>query len=73
MFNLLAASVLGIVLVGVGLPSGLYVIDDMLPQPNWPDGHAEKAAALVSTLEKQENFHVTKPSWGSGVVLATRR
>jgi predicted O-methyltransferase YrrM len=53
-------------------PAGLYVIDDMLPQPNWPDGHAEKVAALVSTLEKQENFHVTKLSWASGVVLATR-
>ena len=23
-------------------PGGLYVIDDMLPQPNWPDGHAAK-------------------------------
>ena len=22
---------------------GMYVIDDMLPQPNWPAGHAEKA------------------------------
>src|SRR5688572_21764159 len=21
---------------------GLYIIDDMLPQPNWPEGHAEK-------------------------------
>jgi len=22
---------------------GFYVIDDMLPQPNWPDGHAPKS------------------------------
>ena len=21
---------------------GVYVIDDLLPQPNWPDGHAAK-------------------------------
>ncbi len=24
-------------------PGGLYIIDDMLPQPNWPDGHAAKS------------------------------
>jgi len=23
-------------------PGGFYVIDDMLPQPNWPEGHAAK-------------------------------
>ena len=22
---------------------GLYIVDDMMPQPNWPDGHHEKA------------------------------
>jgi hypothetical protein len=28
-------------------PGGLYVIDDMLPQPNWPEGHAAKAEVLI--------------------------
>jgi predicted O-methyltransferase YrrM len=54
-------------------PSGLYIIDDMLPQPNWPEGHAEKVAQLVSTLESMENFHITKLSWGSGIIIATKR
>jgi predicted O-methyltransferase YrrM len=53
-------------------PGGLYVIDDMLPQPNWPEGHAEKVATLVSTLEQRHDFHITKLSWASGVILATR-
>jgi len=53
-------------------PSGFYVVDDMLPQPNWPEGHAEKAANLVATLEQMEGFHVTKLSWASGVVVATK-
>jgi predicted O-methyltransferase YrrM len=53
-------------------PSGLYVIDDMLPQPNWPQGHAEKVADLIATLEQLEGFHVTKLSWASGVILATK-
>jgi predicted O-methyltransferase YrrM len=53
-------------------PAGLYVIDDMLPQPNWPEGHAEKVADLVATLEKMEGYRVTKLSWASGVVLAAK-
>jgi predicted O-methyltransferase YrrM len=53
-------------------PSGLYVIDDMLPQPNWPEGHAGKAASLIATLERRKDFRVTKLSWASGVVLATK-
>jgi predicted O-methyltransferase YrrM len=54
-------------------PAGLYVIDDMLPQPNWPEGHAAKVVNLVATLEQLEGFRVTKLSWASGVVLATKR
>jgi len=53
-------------------PGGLYVIDDMLSQPNWPEGHAEKVADLVATLEQMEGFRVTKLSWASGVILATK-
>ena len=53
-------------------PAGLYVIDDMLPQPNWPEGHAEKAAHLIATLEQLKNFRVTKLSWASGVVIVVK-
>ena len=53
-------------------PAGLYVIDDMLPQPNWPEGHAEKVADLIATLEQMKGFRVTKLSWASGVILATK-
>ncbi|HUL66661.1 MAG TPA: class I SAM-dependent methyltransferase [Burkholderiaceae bacterium] len=53
-------------------PAGLYVIDDMLPQPNWPDGHAEKAARLLAALESRVGFRVTKLSWASGIVIAAR-
>lgn len=54
-------------------PAGMYVIDDMLPQPNWPEGHADKAAKLIATLEKLDNFRVTKLSWASGIVIATKQ
>ena len=54
-------------------PGGLYVIDDMLPQPSWPDGHAAKAAQLVATLEQVEGFQITKLSWARGAILVARR
>jgi len=31
-------------------PGGLYLVDDMSPQTNWPEGHADKAANLKKTL-----------------------
>lgn len=53
-------------------PSGIYVIDDMLPQANWPAGHAQKVAHLIATLEQRTDFKITKMSWASGMVVATK-
>lgn len=52
---------------------GLYIIDDMLPQPNWPDGHAEKVAALISILEKRKDLWITKLDWSTGIVVASKK
>ena len=54
-------------------PGGLYVIDDMLPQANWPAGHDVKAAALISTLEQRADLTITKLNWASGLIVATKR
>lgn len=51
---------------------GLYVIDDLLPQPNWPEGHAAKVAQLIATLEQRQNLRVTKLNWSTGLMLATK-
>jgi predicted O-methyltransferase YrrM len=53
-------------------PGGIYVIDDMLPQPNWPEGHDQKATALIADLEKRSDLRLVKMSWASGIVLATK-
>jgi predicted O-methyltransferase YrrM len=53
-------------------PGGIYVIDDMLPQPNWPDGHAAKVDLLISTLEQRGDLRISKMSWASGIILATK-
>jgi len=53
-------------------PAGLYVVDDMLQQDNWPDGHDQKAVDLIATLEQMQDFHVTKLSWASGIIIAAK-
>jgi len=32
----------------------LYIIDDMLPQANWPEGHADKVSNLVKDIEMRK-------------------
>ncbi len=54
-------------------PGGLYVIDDLLPQPNWPEGHTAKVPALVADLEGRARFTSVKLAWASGVMIVTRR
>lgn len=53
-------------------PGGLYVIDDMLPQSNWPEGHTAKVAKLIATLEDNAALVLTKLHWSSGVIIAAR-
>jgi len=54
-------------------PGGLYIIDDMLPQDNWPDGHQEKAEKLVSFLENRGDLFLTKQHWATGIVICVKR
>jgi predicted O-methyltransferase YrrM len=53
-------------------PGGVYVVDDMLAQPNWPDGHGAKAQALLDTLTTLHGFSTTVLSWATGMVLVVR-
>jgi predicted O-methyltransferase YrrM len=52
---------------------GLYIIDDMLPQPNWPEGHHEKAIKLVDVLEKRADLTLTKQVWATGIIVAVKK
>lgn len=54
-------------------PGGLYIIDDMMPQPNWPEGHDEKATALLSALEARTDIVSTKMVWATGIVIAAKK
>lgn len=52
---------------------GFYIIDDMLAQPNWPEGHQEKVNKLIEYLENREDFNLTKLNWSTGIIIATKR
>ena len=51
---------------------GMYVIDDLLPQPNWPEGHAPKVPALIQDLEGRGEFVTVKLAWASGLMIVVR-
>lgn len=51
---------------------GLYVVDDMLPQPNWPEDHPQKVARLVEVLASHSDFHVSPLSWSTGIIVAAK-
>lgn len=52
---------------------GVYVIDDMSPQANWPEGHQANVDCLVARLEARADLVVTRLAWASGLVLAVVR
>ena len=51
---------------------GIYFVDDLLPQPSWPEGHAPKVPMLITELENQRGFVSTKLAWASGLMMLVR-
>jgi predicted O-methyltransferase YrrM len=59
----------GLQLVKVG---GIYVVDDMLPQPNWPDDHPPRVTALTRTLLSHPDLLASALDWSTGIIIATK-
>jgi predicted O-methyltransferase YrrM len=51
---------------------GFYIIDDMLPQANWPKGHADRVAQFIDGLEQRKDMVITKMNWSTGIIIATK-
>lgn len=54
-------------------PGGMYIIDDLNPQQNWPEGHIEKVHELIAYLEGRDDFHMIKLDWSSGIIIMTKK
>lgn len=54
-------------------PGGIYVVDDLLEQPNWPPGHATNVSRFLSYMEARTDFHCCFLNCSSGILLATKK
>ena len=54
-------------------PGRMYVIDDLLPQANWSEGHAPKVPILIEDIERRGEFITVKLAWASRLMLLVRK
>lgn len=54
-------------------PGGVYVIDDLLPQTSWPEGHAPTVPKLINAIEERSGLVSVRLAWASGLMLVVRR
>ena len=52
---------------------GMYIIDDMIAQPNWPEGHQDLVDALIEKLEDRDDLQLTKLNWSTGIIIAVKK
>jgi predicted O-methyltransferase YrrM len=51
---------------------GIYVVDDLNPQPNWPPDHQGRVDSLLGALNSRPDLHILTLPVATGVLLATR-
>ena len=51
---------------------GFYIIDDVLPQENWPQGHGAHVQRLLADLDRRTDCQIVRLGWSSGLVLVAR-
>ena len=51
---------------------GVYVCDDLLPQENWPEGHAPKVPVYIEKMRARPELEVEYWEWSSGILLARK-
>lgn len=53
-------------------PGGLYVVDDLLPQPTWPDDHQANVNRLVAELTARPDLRTVQLDWASGLMICAK-
>ena len=53
-------------------PGGLYVVDDLLPQPTWPPGHDKAVDQLLTNLDSLGDCTLVNLDWSTGICIAVR-
>ncbi len=52
--------------------AGLYVVDDLLPQDNWPEGHAPRVPKFIEEIQSRPELEVEYREWASGILIAQK-
>lgn len=58
--------------LGLLSTGGLYVVDDLLPQTSWPEGHQASVDRLVAELEAHADLRAVRLDWASGIMICTK-
>ncbi|MDG4857868.1 class I SAM-dependent methyltransferase [Streptomyces sp. T-3] len=53
-------------------PGGIYLIDDLAPQPDWPQSHHNSVKHLLTELEERDDFRCVRMAWATGLLMAVR-
>ncbi|WP_055589807.1 O-methyltransferase [Streptacidiphilus griseoplanus] len=53
-------------------PGGTYLVDDLRPQPGWPEDHATAVEHLLAVLEDRGDLRTVRLDWSSGLLMAVR-
>ncbi|MFC4498832.1 MULTISPECIES: O-methyltransferase [Streptomyces] len=53
-------------------PGGTYLIDDLDPQPGWPEDHHASVQRLLAELDARQDFRSVRLAWASGLLMAVR-
>ncbi|KAB8036863.1 SAM-dependent methyltransferase [Silvanigrella paludirubra] len=50
-------------------PGGIYIVDDMLPQADWPEDHFPLAKGVLDSLKNLKNVVSVGLNWSSGLII----
>ena len=51
---------------------GIYLIDDLSPQPGWPEAHYAAVKRLLTELVQRDDLRCVRLAWAGGLLRAVR-
>ena len=54
-------------------PGGVYVVDDLAPREDWPDGHQQVVDVYLEALAARSDLAIARTEWAKGVLIAVKR
>jgi predicted O-methyltransferase YrrM len=58
--------------LGLLNPGGVYIVDDLLPQPTWPPDHGANVARLLAELQQRSDLWITQIDWSTGLAIGVK-